>query len=313
MIALRRPEVVVAADWSKDSKKRWMVRSELQSSGSYVVFPPEPVGEINLLISRLRKSVATDGCVLVGFDFPIGLPREFASRANLKTFREALKCFGDGDWQTFYDISDVPRINQPFYPLPKKPGEKGFNKPKLAAALGFNDWAVLLRRCDRRSKLRRDAECMFFTLGGRQVGAGAAVGWQYVLRPALEEVQIWPFDGPLDELVEKPGLTVSEIYPAEAYSHLGIRIGPGTGLTKTKRQDRQSLASVIGDIEKHNDVRLSDAAKSWVDWGFLAEDDFDAMVGLLSMLLVVTGNKDYEIPDDDKVRTIEGWILGQPA
>ena len=90
-------------------------------------------------------------------------------------------------------------------------------------------------------------------------------------------------------------------------------IGPGTGLTKTKRQDRQSLASVIGDIEKHNDVRLSDAAKSWVDWGFLAEDDFDAMVGLLSMLLVVTGNKDYEIPDDDKVRTIEGWILGQPA
>jgi hypothetical protein len=310
---LRPPEVVVAADWSKDSKKRWMVRSELQSGGSYLVFPPEPVGEINHLLSRLRESVGKDGHVLIGFDFPVGLPREFASRANLTTFREALKRFGNGDWKAFYNISDAPSIYQPFYPLPKKPGEKGFNKTKLAKALGVESHDMLLRKCDRSAERRRDAECLFFTLGGRQVGAGAVIGWQHVLQPALEEIHLWPFDGPLDALLHKPGLTVAEIYPGEAYSHLGIRIGAGAGLTKTSREDRQSVASALLDVETHRDIRLSEPAKSWVNWGFLAEDDFDAMVGMLSMLLVITGNRSYDIPDDEGVRSVEGWIFGQAA
>jgi hypothetical protein len=309
----KRPEVVVAADWSKDGKKRWMVRSELQNDGSYLVFPPEPVGETNHLLSRLRASVPENGRVLIGFDFPIGLPKAFAAKANLTTFREALKRFDDGDWKAVYDISDAPNLFQPFYPLPKKRGEKGFNKPKLAAALGFEDHNVLLRKCDRSSTRRRDAECLFFTLGGRQVGAGAIVGWQCVLKPALEEIYLWPFDGSMDALLEKPGLTVAEIYPGEAYSHLGIRIGAGTGLTKTLRKDRQLVASSLRAVEKHEDICLSEAAKSWIDFGFLAEDDFDAMVGLLSMLLLVTGRRCYDTPDDQSVCSIEGWILGQPA
>jgi hypothetical protein len=313
MVALKRPELVVAADWSKDSKKRWMARAELQEDGAYLVFPPEPVGDINSLRSRLSGVIPKEGRVLLGFDFPIGLPRQFAAKVKLTSFREALKGFRDGDWKAFYNISDSPTLHQPFYPLPKKRGEKGFNQTKLATALGFSQLKLLLRQCDLGTKRRRDAECLFFTLGGRQVGAGAVIGWEYVLQPGLAEIRLWPFDGPLDALLKNPGLVVAEIYPGEAYVHLGIRIGAGTGLTKTSRDDRQSLATTILDIEKHAEIFFCEAAKSWVTWGFLAEDDFDAMVGLLSMLLVVTGKRSDAIPDDEKVRTIEGWILGQPG
>ncbi len=58
-------------------------------------------------------------------------------------------------------------------------------------------------------------------------------------------------------------------------------------------------------------IRFSDAARSWVEWGFLADDDFDAMVGLLSMLQVVAGHRSRSAPNTTEVRRIEGWILGQ--
>ena len=38
------PSLVIAADWSTDERKRWMVRAERVDSCAYVVYPPEPVG-----------------------------------------------------------------------------------------------------------------------------------------------------------------------------------------------------------------------------------------------------------------------------
>ena len=51
------PNLVIAADWSTDGKKRWMVRAERVDPSAYVVYPPEPVGDLTTLISRLRKQV----------------------------------------------------------------------------------------------------------------------------------------------------------------------------------------------------------------------------------------------------------------
>ena len=95
-------------------------------------------------------------------------------------------------------------------------------------------WGSLISRLcgDAASEGRRHGrprECLFFTLGGAQVGAGAIVGWRDVIQPALSEVKLWPFDGDLVTLLATPGVTVAEIYPAEAYSHLGVSIGTGTG------------------------------------------------------------------------------------
>jgi hypothetical protein len=152
---------------------------------------------------------------------------------------------------------------------------------------------------------------LFFTLGGAQVGAGAIVGWRDVIQPALGEIKLWPFDGELVTLLETPGVTVAEIYPAEAYSHLGVRIGSGTGSTKTSRESRQRATSHwLVDFDA-GPIRLSSAARSWVEWGFLGEDDFDAMAGLLSMLQIMTGQRGSQTPNTSDVRHIEGWILGQ--
>ncbi len=305
------PELVVAADWGANAKKRWMVRAELVRN-HYLVFPPEPVGDPQTLLDRLSKCVSADETALIGFDFPIGLPAPYAAKTGLPTFKDALRAFGTGPWEKFYTISNSPSLFQPFFPRPKKKGEKGNYKKQLAQSLGWETLGDLLRTCDKRQG-RRNAECLFFTLGGQQVGAGAIIGWRDMLAPAIESIKIWPFDGELDELLALPGLIVSEIYPGEAYSHLGFQIGSGTGRRKGKRGDRQQVASYLLNVEKCGSIRLRDSAESWIEWGFLDEDDFDAMVGLLSMLLVVTGKREATTPKSDAVHRIEGWILGQDA
>lgn len=310
--SVRRPELVVAADWSKDEKKRWMVRAELQRDQSYIVFPPEPVGEVSNLLSRLLSSTS-GGTVLVGFDFPIGLPDAYAQQSGFTTFREALETFGIGRWERFYEVSDTPSVTQPFYPRPKKKGQKGKYPETLARSLGVEHVRELLRQCDLRTDNRSAAGCLFYTLGGKQVGPGAIVGWRDVLQPAREMISLWPFDGTLEVLLAAPGPVAAEIYPGEAYSHLGIRIGTGTGRKKTRRPDRKSVAQDLLKIDGRRNIMLCEAAKSWVRWGFQAEDDFDAMVGLLSMLLVVTGERPHAVPSDGRVRGMEGWILGQLA
>lgn len=305
------PDLVVAADWSTVETKRWMVRGERVGNG-YVVCPPEPVGDHKSLMARLRRALPDDHRLLIGFDFPIGLPVEYAHKASVESFRTFLgEMVGHGEWKRFYQISDLPSIREPFFPLPKQ--QPGNFRAQLALALGFQDLSALRRRCEQRTTTRKAAECLFFTLGGAQVGAGAIVGWRDVIQPALAEVNLWPFDGDLWTLLATPGVTIAEVYPAEAYSHLGVSIGTGTGSTKTSRKARQRATSHwLVDFDA-GPIRLSNGARSWIEWGFLAEDDFDAMAGLLSMLQIVTGQRGSQTPNTSDVRQIEGWILGQPC
>ena len=307
----RLPDLVIAADWSVEARKRWMVRAELIEERRYRVFPPEPVGEVTTLIERIRLVLPSGGTGLMGFDFAMGLPRKYAEKTGLSEWRTALKRFGSGRWARFYERSDRPSLFQPFFPEKLK---KGKLRAELAGKLGVGRFSELLRRCDKKTKNGPAAECLFFTLGSRQVGAGAIVGWKYVLAPGLktDDVFFWPFDGGLAELVSRPGLVVAEIYPAEACVGLGVSIGPGTGRKKTRRSDRRYVSEPLLDTFRTGDIVLSEAAKSWFRWGFVGDDDFDAMMGLLSMLLMVTGRQACGFPHDDPwVTGIEGWIMGR--
>lgn len=214
------PHVVVAADWSVDEKKRWMVRAELGSNKRYLVFSPEPVGEISALIARIERCLPKEGTALLGFDFPIGLPRSYAEKVGLSAWRQALRLFGSSDWNHFYELSDRPSLRQPFFPLSKQ--KSGKLKTQLAETLGYRNLDELLRRCDKKTQSRPKAECLFFTLGVKQVGAGTIVGWRDVLAPAMDMIRFWPFDGDLNNLLCEPGIAVAEIYPGEAYTHLDI-------------------------------------------------------------------------------------------
>ena len=46
-------------------------------------------------------------------------------------------------------------------------------------------WSLLLRRCERGGNGHKQACCLFWTLGGNQVGKAAIIGWRDVLAPAL--------------------------------------------------------------------------------------------------------------------------------
>jgi hypothetical protein len=286
-----------------------MVRAEHADSCAYIIYPPEPVGDTATLINRLRSQIGENESLLIGFDFPIGLPVAYAKSVGVTSFRQAMSQFGSNQWESFYTISDSPTLRQPFFPLPTP--KSGDYRNQLAKALGCQDLSPLRRRCDLKTGTRRAAECLFFTMGGAQVGAAAIVGWRDVIQPSLDQVKLWPFDGDLSSLLSEEGVTIAEIYPAEAYSHLGVKLGSGTGRTKTSRDDRKEATKHWVAEFNTGPIRPSAAAQSWVQWGFRSEDDFDAMAGLLSMLQIVTGQRPGAAPDTVEVKQIEGWILGQ--
>jgi hypothetical protein len=301
---VKLPALIVAADWSVNEDKRWFVRATLRED-YYVISAPEPVGEISSLVERLEAAVDDGESVLLGFDFPIGLPAEYARSTGVRSFREALREFGSGEWLHFYDRSNHPSLHQPFFPLPTQ--DKGEYRRGLADRLGVDNLSRLLRKCDFKRSTRKAAECMFFTLGAAQVGAGTIVGWRDVLQPNQDRLRLWPFDGDLATLLNGPGITVAEIYPAEAYTHLQLQLDGSKALRPNRRE---AVAHwLAGGLAKN--VRITHPAESWIRWGFLSDDDFDAMVGALSMIDVVSERRPHVTPMDDEVNDLEGWILGQ--
>lgn len=304
----RPPEIVAAADWSAAARKRWLAVACLEEDGGYLLQAPEPAGESGALLLGLRERAGRVGTALVGFDFPIGLPRAYALRAGLASFREALERFGSGDWARFYEVTDRPGLRQPFGPVSNS--RNGMRRDRLAAALGLAAEDDLFRLCDHRTAQRPRAEAVFFTRFAKQVGRATVHGWREVLQPAAGRVRLWPFDGSLGALLAMPGVVVAEIYPAEAAAHLGLGIGSGSGRGKGKPEHRRDAASALRLALRQAGVRLTEEAERQVTNGFASDDAFDAFLGLASLLHVVLGRRPASCPDDPSVQRVEGWILG---
>ena len=118
------PSLVVHADWGREAKKRWMARALLKE-GCYHLSVPELVGDCTNLFVRLRNGLRQDGSLLLGFDFPIGLPAAYAKNAGVSDFLSALPQLGHGQWSEFFDVArtKVEISNcRPFYP--NAPGGK---------------------------------------------------------------------------------------------------------------------------------------------------------------------------------------------
>src|SRR5690606_36678987 len=75
-----------------------------------------------------------------------------------------------------------------------RPG--GTSQRHLIDGLGVESMTDLLRVCERRNGTRGAASPLFWTLGGKQVGKAAILGWKEVLAPALRDpeldVKLWP-------------------------------------------------------------------------------------------------------------------------
>ena len=81
---------------------------------------------------------------------------------------------------------------------------------------------------------------------------------------------------------------------------------------------RRANAAPLVAWAKNAGVDLDPALVAEIGAGFgntpSGEDRFDAVVGLFGMLNVVLGRRASGEPhDDDTIRRIEGWILGQSS
>ena len=305
------PALVAHADWSMHAAKRWMACAVVRPEG-YLALPPAPVGALESFWTRLGAA-APSGSILIGFDFPIGLPAAYAERVGIADFPLALERFGND----FYEVARTPQqiaLARPFYP--HSPG--GRSRRQLLVGLGFESWQHLHRRCDRSTPDRQAACPMFWTLGANQVGRAAITGWRHLLAPARRggvDVAIWPFDGTLADLLGTRRFVVAETYPGEVYGHLGLELRAHGG--KRRQAARAANAARLLAWAEHSEVAVAAALAAEIADGFGrdsgADDRFDAVVGLFGLLNVLRGARATGEPDEAVVRRIEGWILGLRA
>jgi hypothetical protein len=291
-----------------------MARAALKE-GCYHLSLPELVGPCNDVLDRLRDGLDTEDTLFMGFDFPIGLPAAYANMAGLSDFPSALRQLGQAEWSGFFDVARTREeisLHRPFYP--NAPGGK--RQVHLVSQLHLGSKDDLLRQCDRQTKTRPAACPLFWTLGAKQVGKAAIAGWSQLLAPSLSAkvgtFAIWPFSGQLADLLRTYAIVVAETYPAEAYRHLGF---PRTRWSKRDQVGRRARGKEIKKWAAQRPVVLEPPALRAIKDGFGStkhgEDPFDALLGLCSMLDVVLGYRLEGAPDDERVRRVEGWVLGQ--
>jgi hypothetical protein len=329
------PKLVAHADWGSNAAKRSLAISVWEHS-RYTAMPPLYVEEPRKLLQKLRGMAGPSGSILLGFDFPIGLPQGYAEKVGIKNFPATLPLFGREEWESFYQPAAEPgQINlyRPFYPA--KPG--GARQKFLVERLGVRDIQELRRQCELAHPGRRAASPLFWTLGAQQVGKAAISGWRDVIGPALRDphqaVHLWPFDGSLSELLERGALVIAETYPGEIYPSLGLEFPSATELNRRfanqapiqksgKRSQAARLWNAVGLLHWADSasLRLDPQLQARIQDGFgpgpNGEDPFDATVGLFGMLNILLGFQPERPPSQqdgwfDSRRNVEGWILGQ--
>jgi hypothetical protein len=330
--------LVYHADWSKHPRKRWQVLAHRQADGSFRATAPQPVGAPENLLNKLYAQADNGGAILLGFDFPIGLPVFYASKAGINSFLSILPELGQGDWAHFFDVAEKEEqisITRPFYP--NRPGQT--RQQHLTSRLSAGNMNALRRMCERVQEGRRAAAPLFWTMGAQQVGKAAIHGWQELLQPALNNGQatIWPFAGRLSDLLQPGQMIIVETYPAAFYTQMlsaSMERGnsqnadpvngsaSGRRLSKRSQKSRRYVAPGILTWAYQVGVHIDDALSQIIESGFglepTAEDQFDSFVGLLGMINILCkwGDSDWERryePEDPIIREIEGWIFGQEA
>jgi len=306
------PNLITHADWGSTPNRRVLAKAWLQDDGSYLAEEPLIVvdnpGE---LLQVLRSEAGSEGKILAGFDFPIGLPASYAENVGISDYLKVLPEFGFGRWQEFYNLAEVPDQVNPYRPFyPHAPG--GAAHAHLVNGLGVNDFNDLRRRCEQGGNGMHPATPLFWTLGPGQVGAGAIIGWRDMLAPALRsgevDLKIWPFQGKLAKLIASGRIVVTETYPSEFRHHLGINNG-------NNQENRIAASNSILGLASSLELMVPGGLQNHIQNGFgngqNARDQYDAFVGLIGMLNVLRGNRPEGVPTDDTVFKIEGWILGK--
>ncbi len=305
------------ADWSVNPAKRWVAVAVLQSSGRWLFCELSNVVDPSILFSHLKSLKSKPGCILSGFDFPIGVPYSYALKTGITDFLSFLPLLGQAEWAKFFLPAVLPSeisLHRPFYPA--KPGSS--RRSHLENGLGI-PFDRLYRLCEVGQVNRRAACPLFWTMGGQQVGKAAISGWRDLLTPALSDpalnLKIWPFSGSLAKLFHLGAFVIVESYPAEFYTHLGLSFSSFNRRSKRRYSDRKANADhLISWALAHKidlDFSITQMLLDGFGEGLAGEDRFDALVGLYGMINVVLGCHPTGEPLLPHISRIEGWIFGQ--
>ncbi len=327
----RWPDLVAHCDWGSQPSKRWIALAT-RKSGQYTAYPPQLVGEMETLLPRLRKMVPAGSSILVGFDFPLGLPSAYAQRAQIPSFPAFLQEIHTAQsgssasrWSHFHQVCAEEHeiaLERPFYPL--RPGHA--RRDLLHAALGLEHRNQLYRLCELRHAERTNACSLFWTLGGNQVGKSALLGWRHVLAPQLAQqphsTRLWPFHGSLAALLQPGMLVATETYPTEYHHRLFGRSLRG----KRYAANRRAIAPAWLAAAHRHAIRIDHKLRRQILSGFTEsclvgavvgpqradnhDDAMDAAIGLFGMLLTLQDYGPQLEPDDTGIRAVEGWIFG---
>jgi hypothetical protein len=289
----------------------------LQTNYRWLIYELSMVEQPSSLFLRLKSRLLTPGCILSGFDFPIGFPLSYAAKALITDFLITLPFLGQNESNHFYIPAELPseiNIHRPFYP--QKPGNSKRSYLELGLDLTFDK---LYRLCEVGRVNRLPACPLFWTLGGQQVGKAAISGWRDLISPALFDHQlylkIWPFSGPLAHVCQSENIVAVETYPAEFYAHLGLSFSSPGRRSKRRQLDRMAFAEQLIFWAKEYLVDLDHSILNSIMIGFGngldGEERFDALVGLYGMIIVILGNQPVWELNLPQISGIEGWIFGQ--
>ncbi len=302
------PRIIVHCDWSKSPNRRWMAKAVL-ADGRYIAEPPQLVGELDTFLDRVRDRQFPKSSTIIGFDFPIGLPRAYADKAVIKNFLSFLSSLQPN--APFFEVCRLApeiSIERPFYP--HAPGDTQRNHLTEALGIAFEH---LLRTCDQATEDRDEASALFWTLGAKQVGKAAIVGWRDILIPALtdEEIKVWPFHGELNSLLQSSPVVLAETYPTQYYKGIFGALNGSKGDQEVRLERAQRILAWTDSKSQH--LQLSPELRSEIKAGFNNGDDaFDAAIGLFGMIDALHTWSPASEPTNPTIRSIEGWILGQP-
>lgn len=303
------PALVIHCDWSIQPAKRWQAVARLTNEG-YQIAPPV------LVPANPRQLLDQPDPFLLGLDVPLGLPLSYAREIEVDRFTDFLDWLSRPPWSTFFEPAVKPgdiTLRRPFYPA--RPG--GTRQQHLLDGLGVTTIDDLRRQCEKKTVNRRAAAPLFWTLGAQQVGKAALSAWREILLPTQTrrhfDVALWPFEGTLEELLAHHHGVIAEAYPAEFLTHLGA---PGDRWSKRRSADRQRYGEFLLRWADDHRVVIPAELEELIRRGFgphaAGEDPFDAVVGVMGMVNIVLGPHSAREPAAERVRRIEGWILGQP-
>lgn len=232
--------------------------------------------------------------ILIAADLPIGIPTQPSdvySGLDQPTFLGWLdsiteRCRDDA-WRESMIAKGVANRSseQPFVSLGKGERRGGWDGK---------------RRCD----VAANAESIYCVdHGPKQVGKSALQFWWDVMMPIRQaypgQTAVWPMED-----TSSASVIFAECYPA-----LCQRMVLGGNVSK---RNALAVATSLKTLAADPKTRSMAEIETWIH-AASSEDEFDMFITALAIARLFSEDHDLlNHPDDQSIKTLEGWILGQP-